>query len=279
MLYHFFLSVTIPIWFRTYLLFTVLYYNSIIRYHLFYVLVCIFVLSRTLTFLHTLFVISSISRLRQSDEMAPRKIAPIMRQSQYSSLPNMIFGQTCPQHTGIKMKEVLDYYRKGIPRRATKIQLLQLLVQLEKEVNEREKLHIAGWLKGRFGNEGLASFIDSSRVTEALREKNINEDDVIEEREQRASEPDLARPRTIECMTCVEILRLENFPNQKLSWECNHEPTVCNACLTRSIDLQIPEVEWDQVKCPECSTILPFDMVKRHASAHMFERYVKGLRY
>jgi hypothetical protein len=276
MLYHFFLSITIPIWFQSYLPFAVLYYASNIGYHLFYVLVCIFVLSRTLTFLESLFV---ISRLLQSDDMAPRKITPMMRQSQYSSLPNMIFGQTCPQHTGIKMKEVLDYYHKGIPRRATKIQLLQLLVQLEREANEREKLQIAEWLKGRFGNEDLASFIDSSRVAEASREKNINEDDVIEEREQRASEPDLARPRTIECMTCVEILRLENFPSEKLSWECNHEPTVCNACLTRSIDLQIPEVEWDQVKCPECSTILPFDIVKRHASAHMFERYVKDLRY
>jgi hypothetical protein len=73
-------------------------------------------------------------------------------------------------------------------------------------------------------------------------------------------------------MTCVETLRSENFPSEKLTQECNHEPTVCNPCLTRSIDPQSPEVEWDQVKCPECSTVLHFEVVKRHASAHMFER-------
>jgi hypothetical protein len=169
------------------------------------------------------------------------------------------------------MKEVLDYYHKGIPRRATKIQALQHLVQLEREVNEGEKVYIADWLRGRFGNEHLANIMHNSMVADASRTPNI---------EEQYFDGGGRKWPSIECMTCVETLRLENFPCKKLTQECNHEPTVCNACLTRSIDLQIPEVEWDQVKCPECSTILPFEVVKRHASPHMFERYVlKDLRY
>jgi hypothetical protein len=161
------------------------------------------------------------------------------------------------------MKEILDYYHKGVPRRATKIQLLQLLVQLEREVNKIEKVDIEDWLRGRFGNEPFANIFRSSMVAEAAPVGNIRKQYLHREEWKLAS---------IECMTCVETLRLENFPSQKLTRECNHEPTVCNACLTRSIDLQIPEVEWDQVKCLECSTVVPFEVVKRHASAHMFER-------
>jgi len=186
-----------------------------------------------------------------------------MKQSPYSSLPHKGFGQICPQHTGIKMKEVLDYYRKSIPRRAAKIQLLQLFVQLEREVNEEDKINIADWFKGGFGNEPLADIIHSSRVAEASLVPNIENQYFVGE---------AWKWHSIECLTCVETLRLEYFSSQKLTQECNHEPTVCNACLTRSIDLQIPEVEWDQVKCPECSTILLFEVVKRYASAHIFER-------
>ena len=169
------------------------------------------------------------------------------------------------------MKEILDYYHKGIPRRATKVQLLQQLVQLEREVNEGEKVNIANWLSGRFGSEPLASIIHSSMVAEASPVPNI---------EEQYFDGGGWKSPSIECMTCVETLRSENFPSQKLTRECNHEPTVCNDCLTRSVDLQIPEVEWDQIKCPECSTILPFEIVKRHASPLMFERYViKDIRY
>jgi hypothetical protein len=172
MLFPFLFGITVPTWLRGCLVLVVLYYDSNIAFQLFFFFVCLFLVSRILKFL---FILFGILRFQQSTIMNRKKIAPPMKQPQYSSLPHMAFGQICPQHTGTKMKEVLNYYHKDIPRRTTKIQLLQLLVQLEREVNEVEKVDIEDWLKGRFGNEPWANIFRSSVAAESFQVPNIAE--------------------------------------------------------------------------------------------------------
>ncbi len=76
-----------------------------------------------------------------------------------------------------------------------------------------------------------------------------------------------------ECCVCMDTLVAELFPQQKITQICNHDPKVCQKCLSQSIDTQIPDVAWDQVKCPECPETLPYAVVKGWASPAAFERY------
>lgn len=75
-----------------------------------------------------------------------------------------------------------------------------------------------------------------------------------------------------ECILCAEDLATDQYPTEGLTSVCEHSSDVCLACLTRSIDTQIPDVQWDQIKCPTCSQLLSFEVVRKHASPAEFER-------
>jgi hypothetical protein len=77
----------------------------------------------------------------------------------------------------------------------------------------------------------------------------------------------------------MDTLGAELFPQKKITQLCNHDPTVCQNCLSQSIDTQISDVAWDQVKCPECPETLPYDVVKEWASPAAFERYLISILF
>jgi hypothetical protein len=160
------------------------------------------------------------------------------------------------------MRDVLSYYSKRFGQKATKERLLKLLVKLEGEVSDAEHAAIHKWLSvGSTTTPNLRKLLNTTRgiATEL--------DDGVK------LSPPPPPPPQIDCSVCMESQDAKNFPSQKITVLCNHEPTVCRTCLTQSIDSQIPEVAWDQVKCPECPETLPYDVVKDWASPEAFERY------
>jgi hypothetical protein len=76
----------------------------------------------------------------------------------------------------------------------------------------------------------------------------------------------------IDCSVCTESLDATAFPQTKITELCNHNPTLCQSCLSQSLDSQIPDVAWGQVRCPECPETLPYERVKVWASAEGFQR-------
>lgn len=166
----------------------------------------------------------------------------------FPGLPKQIFGIKCVQHRVYKMSTVLKYYKKQFHPRATKYQLLRLFVKLEAEITDAEGAAIRQW---------LPEYSTYDRVEHLMSQLN----------NVRGILPKL------DCCVCMDSLDAELFPQQKITPLCNHEPTVCRSCLTKTIDTQVPEVAWDQVQCPECSETLPYDVVKEWASLEAFERY------
>lgn len=135
------------------------------------------------------------------------------------------------------IKDVLGYYKKHFPEKATKYQLLRLLVRLESEVTHSEGAAVGQYLDG----------VWSLKSEHALIAHLNNLRGILP---------------PVECCVCMDTLGAELFPQQKITQLCNHDPTVCQNCLSQSIDTQIPDVAWDQVKCPECPETLPYDVVK-----------------
>lgn len=175
---------------------------------------------------------------------------------------------------------ILQHYKLWVWGRPTRIQLLRALVYLEAEVSEEDERDITAWLNGDFGYDSLAKVLRRSRRSRKKRSRrspSVRREDTPEHEvfNNDISGDEAPKPRSLKtCLTCVEDLTPRKFPKKGLAKECNHEPNVCKDCLTRSIDIQIPDVAWDQVQCPECSVILPFEVVKNYASPETFERYV-----
>jgi hypothetical protein len=177
----------------------------------------------------------------------------------YEEFPKRIFRLKCSQHRAFKMRDVLSYYNKRFGQKATKERLLKLLVKLEGEVNDAEHSAI---------HQCLSSESTTNHVRKLL---NVARGVAAEQGDGNKLPPPPA-PQ-VDCCVCMESLNAENFPEQKITALCSHEPTVCRTCLTQSLDSQIPDVAWDQVRCPECPETLPYDVVKDWASPEAFERY------
>jgi len=176
------------------------------------------------------------------------------------------------------MKVILQHYNFWVWGRPTRIQLLRDLVNLEAEDSEEDERGITAWLNGDYGDDSLSRVLRKSKRSRKKRRQrspSIRREDTPE---QGVSGQDVFDDETpnlrslVACLTCAEDLAPRNFPKKGLTAECNHEPTVCKDCLTRSIDIQISDVDWDQVQCPECSAILPFEVVKKYASPELFKR-------
>ncbi len=174
----------------------------------------------------------------------------------YASFPTRIFGLKCSRHRANKIRKVLRYYEKRCGVRASKERTLTLLVALEEQVGDQDREVICEWLSS---GEPAEVFI-----------KRLNQIRGIEE----DSEHDLVKALPSlekECSTCMESMDLPSFPTQRLTVSCQHEPTACRTCVAQSINIQIPEVAWDQVQCPECPETLSFDTIKALASSEAFE--------
>ena len=77
-----------------------------------------------------------------------------------------------------------------------------------------------------------------------------------------------------ECSICLEDYPGDEFLHVPLTTGCSHKLKVCRKCVSMSIDVQIPDVTWDQIKCPECPSKLSYDVVKRYASFDAFLMHV-----
>jgi hypothetical protein len=180
--------------------------------------------------------------------MAPYTFPFAKRTKRYPGLPTRIFGIKIASHKAYMIKKVLGYYKKRFREGATKYQLLRHLVKLEAEITQAESAAVGQWLGEDCSFEG--------------------EDELIAHlNDLRGILP------PIDCCVCMDTLGAELFPQHKITELCNHAPTVCRNCLTQSIDTQIPDVAWDQLRCPECPETLPYDVVKEWASPAAFERY------
>ena len=161
--------------------------------------------------------------------------------------------------------------------RTKKIRMLELLVPLEQEVTGVEKERIESWLSGRWGYRGTIQEALERETSEVhndddsdLSKINIDDDSDLET---VINAGGLLGPPTIECTVCMEEFDADRFPQENITSACEHEPTICNSCLTQSVDSQIQDKPWDQISCPECLKLLSFDGVKKMASAASFERY------
>lgn len=75
------------------------------------------------------------------------------------------------------------------------------------------------------------------------------------------------------CTICVEDFSNTVIRPAWISLACTHEPTVCSVCISKSIKSDLETRIWDQIRCPECQTLLIYDDIKRFADAETFERY------
>jgi len=183
----------------------------------------------------------------------------------YQDLPKRIFGLRCSQHRVFKIRDVLSHYKKRFRRRATKDRLLRLLANLEGEVSNAEQEAIHEWLSVESSEYPLLVRLLYTAQSEEEKQAvdGFSEDESVDED---------VNPQ-FDCCVCMNSSYIEDFPEQKITELCNHSPTVCRRCLIQSIDSQIPDVSWDQVRCPECPEPLPYTVVKIWASQEVFERY------
>lgn len=76
------------------------------------------------------------------------------------------------------------------------------------------------------------------------------------------------------CIICTEdfssIIRRPKY----ISLACLHESSICSDCLCKSIKSDLDHKVWNQIKCPECQTLLIYEDIKRHADPETFSRYV-----
>jgi hypothetical protein len=160
------------------------------------------------------------------------------------------------------MRPILRYYNKRAGKKTDKEKQIELLVSLEKNLPDPEAEAIRKWLSTNPGHEDYTVLY---RTLNSLR-WNVVEAGVGDQLLEDA-------PILKECEVCMDSREEENFPQQGITALCSHEVAVCNNCLTRSIDTQIPEEEWDQIVCPQCDETLTYEAVKQWASLEAFKRY------
>ena len=77
---------------------------------------------------------------------------------------------------------------------------------------------------------------------------------------------------TEQCSTCIEDKKLGEMATRVTS-SCQHKPSVCKDCLQSWLQTSVESGMWEKPKCPDCSEVLEWQDVKRHASKETFTRY------
>ncbi|KAL4886654.1 hypothetical protein BJY04DRAFT_76106 [Aspergillus karnatakaensis] len=78
------------------------------------------------------------------------------------------------------------------------------------------------------------------------------------------------------CIICLEPFSpLGVKAPDTISIACHHPSSVCYSCLAKSIKHDLETKFWDEIKCPECKTLLIHDDIKRFADEETFTRYDK----
>ncbi|KAL4758712.1 E3 ubiquitin-protein ligase [Aspergillus foveolatus] len=76
------------------------------------------------------------------------------------------------------------------------------------------------------------------------------------------------------CIICLEPFSADvvKAPDT-LSIACQHTPSVCYICLSKSIKHDLETKFWDEIKCPQCQTLFIHEDIKRFADEEAFTRY------
>jgi hypothetical protein len=77
---------------------------------------------------------------------------------------------------------------------------------------------------------------------------------------------------TKQCSICIDDKPRSEMPAQNTP-RCTHQPTACKECLEEWLRSSIERGAWDRLQCPDCSEVLDWQDVKRHASEAAFNRY------
>ncbi|EEA19945.1 RING finger protein, putative [Talaromyces marneffei ATCC 18224] len=119
--------------------------------------------------------------------------------------------------------------------------------------------------------------VELERALESLRTANTQSRFNYEERhlpQQEIPQPSIhPTDRLTSCNICVEDFSNTVTRPAWISIACAHEPSVCNICISKSIKSDLETRIWDQIRCPECQTLLIYDDIKRLADPETFERY------
>lgn len=179
------------------------------------------------------------------------------------------------RHSVKQSQQILKYYGKDFRPRDRKSKLFAKLVTLEQEVSEAEASAIRTFISNR-GRDTLDEIRARAKLfdgeAQGPRIKNTPNEPMDEAVDDELEE---LRPTAEgkECSVCMDTFAGEEFAHI-LTASCGHESSVCNQCVAECIDTQIPDVIGDQVRCPECPQVLPYDTVKKFASSELFKRLV-----
>ncbi|KAG7292598.1 hypothetical protein NEMBOFW57_002633 [Staphylotrichum longicolle] len=77
---------------------------------------------------------------------------------------------------------------------------------------------------------------------------------------------------TEQCSTCIEDKKPGEMAT-RITSSCRHKPSVCKDCLQSWLETSVESGKWEKPKCPDCSEVLEWQDVKRHASKETFARY------
>jgi hypothetical protein len=75
-----------------------------------------------------------------------------------------------------------------------------------------------------------------------------------------------------ECVICTDTKPVSDFPTAGITKACTHEPTTCLVCVATSIQTDLSNRLWNEIKCPECRELLEYDDVQRFADDETKER-------
>ncbi|KAL3433680.1 hypothetical protein BDV09DRAFT_196483 [Aspergillus tetrazonus] len=76
------------------------------------------------------------------------------------------------------------------------------------------------------------------------------------------------------CIICLEPFSADGVKApDTLSIACQHTPSICYICLSKSIKHDLETKFWDEIKCPQCQTLFIHEDIKRFADEETFTRY------
>lgn len=74
------------------------------------------------------------------------------------------------------------------------------------------------------------------------------------------------------CVACADELPRDDF-GLLLTSSCRHINSACIACVQQWISAQLEEQSWNNISCIECSEVMQYEDVKRHADLETFQRF------
>jgi hypothetical protein len=79
-----------------------------------------------------------------------------------------------------------------------------------------------------------------------------------------------------ECRVCGELTNSSDFV-ETLTSGCKHRGETCRTCLRKWISKKLDDGQWEQVSCPDCSSILQYSDMQQHADSDLFDRLVTSI--